>query len=72
MLQEVTTLVVEVRLVLTPKSAALTIVRGSKDVIDHEVWKFEAPTPNRELRDLAECVFHDCYDLMNYVSHGDQ
>lgn len=59
----------EVRLVLTPRSARLTIVRGEA-VVDEEVWTQESPMPKSELRDLAECVFHDCYDLLNTATHG--
>jgi hypothetical protein len=63
-------MVVEVRLLLTQKSAALSIVRGGKQVVEEEQWKFDSPAPNRELLDLAECVFHDCYDLLNHAAHG--
>jgi hypothetical protein len=63
---------VEVRLLLTPKSATLVVVKGGKEVLDQEVWTFDSPAPHRELRDLADCVFHDCYDLINQAAHGSQ
>ena len=58
-----------VTLTLTTKTARLTIKRGD-DVVDDEVWKFNEPAPKAELRDIAECVFHDSYDLLNYSCHG--
>jgi len=61
--------VLQVHLTLTPKSARLTWTKGDS-VIEDEVWKFETPAPKSELRDIAECVFHDCYDLMNHSTHG--
>jgi hypothetical protein len=59
----------EVRLTLTPKSATLVVMSGAA-VLQSEEWKFDRPAPKRELRDLAECVFHDCYDLLNHTAHG--
>jgi hypothetical protein len=59
----------EVRLVLTPRSATLVVTSGDV-VLQAEEWKFDRPAPKRELRDVADCVFHDCYDLLNYVAHG--
>lgn len=59
----------EVRLILTPKSARLTIVRGDT-VVEDETWTSESPMPNSEIRDIAECVFHDCYELLNTSIHG--
>jgi hypothetical protein len=58
-----------VSLILTTKSARLTLKRGD-DVVEDEVWKFDEPAPKAEQRDIAECVFHDCYDLLNYSAHG--
>jgi len=66
--QEATT-VTEVRLLLTQKSATLVLTIGS-NVVEQETWKFDTPAPRRELRDIGECVFNDCYDLMNYATHG--
>jgi hypothetical protein len=59
----------ELRLVLTPRSAKLTWTKGEA-IVEEEVWTFSSPTPKSELRDIAECVFHDCYDLLNYSCHG--
>lgn len=59
----------EVRLILTPKGARLVYTRGDV-VVEEEVWTFPGPCPKSELRDIAECVFHDCYDLLNYSTHG--
>lgn len=59
----------QVTLYLTKKSARLTLKKGD-EVVEDEVWTFETPAPTAELRDIAECVFHDSYDLMNYATHG--
>lgn len=59
----------EVRLSLTQKSALLTFVVGDR-IVDREEWVFPTLAPRREIRDIAECVFHDSYDLMNHSVHG--
>lgn len=61
----------QVTLVVTKKSARLTLKRGD-DVVEDEVWAFDTPAPSAEIRDIVECVFHDCYDLLNYSTHGSQ
>lgn len=58
-----------VTLVLTPKSARLVLKKG-QEVVEDEVWKFDEPAPKAELKDIAECVFHDSYDLLNHCCHG--
>jgi hypothetical protein len=59
----------QVVLTLTPKRARLLIKRGD-EIVEDEVWAFDEPAPKAELRDIAECVFHDSYDLLNHCCHG--
>lgn len=59
----------QVTLVVTKKSARLTLKRGD-EVVEDEVWDFAVPAPSAEIRDIVECVFHDSYDLLNYSTHG--
>lgn len=60
----------EVKLVIAPKEARLTIRHGD-DVVEDELWKFEGPMGRSEARELAEVAFHDTYDLVQYAVHGD-
>jgi hypothetical protein len=46
------------------------VLTVGSNVVEQETWKFDTPAPRRELRDIGECVFNDCYDLMNYATHG--
>jgi hypothetical protein len=60
---------IEVTLVLSSQGAKLTLKKGD-EVVESEQWKFDERPAPAEMRDLAECVFHDCYDLMNHAAHG--
>lgn len=60
---------IQVSLTLTPKAARL-VVKNGQETVEEEVWKFEEPAPKAELKDIAECVFHDSYDLLNHCCHG--
>lgn len=60
----------EVRLVIAPKEARLTLRHGD-DVVEDELWTFEGPMGRTEARELAEVAFHDTYDLVQYAVHGD-
>lgn len=60
----------EVRLVIAPKEARLTLRRGD-DVVEDELWKFDSPMSRTEAQELAEVAFHDTFDLLQYAVHGD-
>lgn len=60
----------EVRMVITPKEARLTIRRGD-DVVDDEVWTFDRKLGRAEAMELARAVFDDAYDGVNWMVHGD-
>ena len=60
----------EVKLVITPQAARLTICRGD-DVVDEETWSFEAKIGRSEAMEVAKAVFDDAYDAMNWMVHGD-
>lgn len=60
----------EVRLVIAPKEARLTLRRGD-DIVEDELWKFEGPMSRTEAQELAAVAFHDTYDLVQHAVHGD-
>lgn len=60
----------EVRLVIAPKEARLTLRHGD-DVVEDELWRFDAQMSRTEAKQLAEVAFHDTYDLAQYAVHGD-
>lgn len=60
----------EVRLVIAPKEARLTVRRGD-DVVEDEVWSFDGKLGRTEAKELAEVAFHDTYDLMQHAVYGD-
>jgi hypothetical protein len=61
----------EVRLVIAPKEARLTIRKGDT-VIEDEVWSFGRSIGKTEATELAMAVFHDSYDGLQYFAHGDE
>lgn len=60
----------EVRLVITPTAARLTIVKGEK-TLDDEVWTFDRKVGGTEAAEAAKAVFDDAYDALNWMVHGD-
>ncbi|NBT13417.1 MAG: hypothetical protein EBS56_07530 [Planctomycetia bacterium] len=60
----------ELRLVIAPKEARLTLRRGD-DVIEDEVWKFDRKLGNSEATEIARVAFDDAYDLLQFTAHGD-
>lgn len=61
----------EVRLVIAPKEARLTVRKGD-DIIEDEVWSFGRSVGRTEALELAMAVFHDSYDGLQYFAHGDE
>lgn len=60
----------EVRLVITPQHARLTLRKGD-DVAEDEVWSFERKIGSTEAMEVAKAVFDDSYDALNWLVHGD-
>jgi hypothetical protein len=60
----------EVRLVIAPKEARLTIVRGDK-IVEDEIWSFGRSIGRSEAAEFARAIFDDAYDGMNLMVHGD-
>lgn len=60
----------EVRLVILPRQARLTLRKGD-DIVEDEVWSFERSLGASEAMELARAVFDDGYDAMNWLVHGD-
>lgn len=60
----------EVRLIIAKREARLLLKNGDK-VIEDELWKFDSPMTSDEASDLAQILFHEGYDLMQYSVHGE-
>lgn len=60
----------EVRLVIAPKEARLTLRRGD-DIIEDEIWTFGRQIGRAEAAELARAIFDDSYDALNWMVHGD-
>jgi hypothetical protein len=61
----------EVRLVIAPKEARLTVRKGDT-AIEDEVWSFGRTIGKTEALELALAVFHESYDGLQYFAHGDE
>jgi hypothetical protein len=61
----------EVRLVIAPMEARLTIRRGD-EIVDDEIWSFGRKVGRAEAQEFARAVFDDAYDGMNFMVHGDE
>jgi hypothetical protein len=60
----------EVKLVIAPTEARLTISKG-EEIVDDEVWSFGRKIGKTEAREFARAVFDDCYDGINFMVHGE-
>lgn len=60
----------EVRVVITPKEARVTLRHGDQ-VVEDEVWKLDRKIGGSEAREFAKVAFDDVFDLMQFVAHGD-
>ena len=60
----------EVRLIILPREAKLTISRGD-EVVDEELWTFDRQIGRSEAQEFARAVFDDAYDGVNYMVHGE-
>jgi|688.fasta_scaffold1832043_1 hypothetical protein len=56
----------EVRLLIAAREARLMLINGG-EVIDDEIWKFDAKVSSSEAAEAARVSFDDLYDFMNAV-----
>lgn len=60
----------ELRLVIAGKEARLLLKIDGQEVED-ELWKFDRKLTKSEVSEIANCVFQDAYEVMQYANHGD-
>jgi hypothetical protein len=60
----------EIRLVVAPRNARLTIRKGD-DIVEDEVWSFDRQIGQSEAMELVRAIFDDSYDALNWLVHGD-
>lgn len=60
----------EVRLIIARKEARLMLKHGD-DVIEDELWTFDAPVTAAEAKQLARVLFDEGFDMMQFAVHGD-
>lgn len=60
----------DVRLVIAAKEARLTVRRGD-EVVEDEIWKFDRRIERSEAQSIADALFADAYDMMQFVTHGE-
>lgn len=56
----------EVRLMVAAREARLMLLNGG-EVVEDEVWKFDAKIAASEAAQVARVSFDDLYDFMNAV-----
>jgi hypothetical protein len=66
-----TIVLAEVKLVIAPTEARLTITKGD-EVVDDEIWSFGRKIGKTEAREFARAVFDDAYDGINFMVHGEE
>lgn len=59
----------EVRLLVAAREARLMLVNGG-EVIDDEIWKFDAKVSSSEAAEVARVSFDDLYDFVNTVANA--
>lgn len=60
----------EVKLVVTPKAARLTVTKGD-DVVEDETWTFDRSIGSTEAAEVTRALFDDAYDVLQTMVHGD-
>ena len=70
MLQEITTVLTEVRLIIAPKEMRL-LLKHDDDTVEDELWKAPKPISRTEAKQAARACFDDWYDFMNHCVHGE-
>jgi hypothetical protein len=58
----------ELRLVVVGKEARLFLKIDEKEIED-EVWTFDRKLTKAEIQDIAACVFHDAYSVIQFAAH---
>lgn len=60
----------EVRLMIGARESRLMLLNGG-EVIDDEIWKFDAKVAASQAAEAAKVAFDDLYDYMNTSVNGD-
>jgi hypothetical protein len=60
----------DVRLIIGTKEARLTVRHGD-DIVEDELWKFDRHFGREEAKGMVEAIFSNAYDMLNFVTHGD-
>jgi len=60
----------DVRLIIGTSEARLVVHHGD-DVVEDEAWRFGRRIGREEAKGMAEAIFSDAYDMLNFVAHGD-
>ena len=60
----------DVRLVVAANEARLTIRHDDK-IVEDELWTFGRRIGREEAKGMAQAIFADAYDMMQFVVHGD-
>lgn len=60
----------EVHFLVSAREARLILRRG-ETTIEDETWKFDRSLGRSQAADMVESAFHDVFDLMQFVVHGD-
>lgn len=68
-MRQTETILAEVRLVVTTTGARLVLKRGG-EVVDDDAWDVGRKIGTTEAAELAQCLFHDAFDLLQFVTHG--
>jgi hypothetical protein len=58
----------EVRLMIAAREARLMLMNGG-EIVDDEIWKFDAKVSSAEACEVARVSFDDLYDFMNSVAN---
>lgn len=59
----------EVRLMVAAREARLTLLNGG-EVVDDEIWNFDAKVSRSEAAEAARICFDDLYDFINSITHA--
>ena len=59
----------ELRLVIVGREARLLLKVDGQEVED-EIWTMDRKITKNEAAEIANCVFQDAYEVMQYTAHG--
>jgi hypothetical protein len=59
----------ELRFIIVGKEARLLLKVDGQEVED-EIWTMDGKITKSEAAKIANCVFQDAYEVMQYAAHG--